>query len=181
MLEALTKFYDSSRRLNMVEVACGTGVSTRPLALTFKNSKIQAFDLSEDYVEHAREVRSFDNVAYKVAMGESLKGIKDESMDVWCSTFLFHELPKDIRLEVIKEAYRVLKPGGRIFILDSIQEHDRPDMKAVMDLFTINYHEPFYKNYVKNPLEDMLLGCDFISVESFHRSASKVAYGKKKK
>lgn len=179
MLEALAKFYKPNRRLKILEVACGTGVSTRPLALTFRKSKIQAFDLSPDYIDHANENQSFYNVTYKVSKGESLETVEDESIDVWCSTFLFHELPKKVRIEVIKEAHRVLKPGGRIFILDSIQEHDRPDLKPILDLFPQNFHEPFYKNYVINPIEDMITECGFKDVRSFNRASSKVAYGQK--
>jgi ubiquinone/menaquinone biosynthesis C-methylase UbiE len=179
MLEALSKFYKSNRRLKIIEVACGTGVSTRPLALTYKNSKIHAVDLSKDYIEFAKEDQDFENVKYSVSSGEDLKSVKDCSLDVWCSTYLFHELPKEVRKEVIQEAFRVLKPGGRIFILDSIQEHDRPELKPILDLFPQNFHEPFYKNYVLNPIEDMLSDCGFEGIESFNRASSKVAYGVK--
>ena len=180
MIEALKKFYKADKKYKIVEVACGTGVSTRPLALTFKDSKIQSFDLSSDYIAHAKQKNAYKNVEYKVSMGESLEAVKDGSMDIWCSTFLFHELPKDVRKKVIKEAYRVLKPGGRMFILDSIQEHDRPDLKPILDLFPQNFHEPFYKNYVMNPIEDMISEAGFTDVDSFYRASGKVAFGLKK-
>jgi len=179
MIEGLSKFYSKDEKLKVVEVACGTGVSTKPLALTYKNSMIDAFDLSKDYVDYASQKMPFDNVTYKESMGESLVGVADNTYDVWCSTFLFHELPKDARFKVIKEAYRVLKPGGRIFILDSVQEHDRPELKPLLDLFPKNYHEPFYKNYVKSPLENQYKEVGFNEINSFNRGSGKVIYGLK--
>lgn len=179
MVEAFKKFYSGSDKLKIVEVACGTGISTRPLALSFKDSLIKAFDISKDYVGYAKKNKPFPNVVYATSPGEDLKDVESGSVDAWCSTFLFHELPKDVRINVLKEAYRVLKPGGRVFVLDSIQEHDRPDLKPLLDEFPLNFHEPYYKNYVIHSLEDIFKDLKFNNVDSFHRSSSKVVYGTK--
>jgi ubiquinone/menaquinone biosynthesis C-methylase UbiE len=42
----------------------------------------------------------------------------------------------------------VLKPGGRLVILDSLQRGDRPDYDGLLELFPQNYHEPYYSSYV---------------------------------
>jgi hypothetical protein len=41
----------------------------------------------------------------------------------------------------------VLKPGGRLVLADSLQCGDEPDYEGLLDLFTQNYHEPYYAGY----------------------------------
>jgi SAM-dependent methyltransferase len=50
------------------------------------------------------------------------------------SVYLFHELPEEVRSEVVKEWYRVLKPGGKIFFVDSAQAGEVP-YDRVLEVF----------------------------------------------
>jgi len=62
------------------------------------------------------------------------------------SVYLFHELPEEVRSEVVKEWYRVLKPGGKIFFVDSAQAgevaYDRVlEVFFFCSLFLAHIHE----------------------------------------
>ena len=59
----------------------------------------------------------------------------DESQDAVTSMFLFHELPPKVRRIVIRECARVLKPGGRLVLVDSLQCGDQADYEGLLDLF----------------------------------------------
>ena len=55
--------------------------------------------------------------------------LPDESQDAVTSIFMFHELPPKVRRIVLSEFARVLKPGGRLVLVDSLQhgdEHAQP-------------------------------------------------------
>jgi hypothetical protein len=41
----------------------------------------------------------------------------------------------------------VLKPGGRLVLVDSLQRGDQADYEGLLDLFPQNYHEPYYRSY----------------------------------
>src|SRR5580704_4710269 len=71
----------------------------------------------------------------------------DASFDVVTSIFMFHELPPEVRRTVFGECVRVLKPGGRLVLVDSLQRGDEPDYEGLLDLFPQNYHEPYYASY----------------------------------
>jgi ubiquinone/menaquinone biosynthesis C-methylase UbiE len=63
-----------------------------------------------------------------------------------------HELPSDVRIEVLREMARVAKPDGLIVIVDSIQRGDHPDWDGLLDLFPHYFHEPYYAEYVNSSL-----------------------------
>ena len=74
--------------------------------------------------------------------------LPDNSQDAVTNVFLFHELPPKVRRITIRECARVLKPGGRLVILDSLQCGDRPGYDGLLELFPQNYHEPYYSSYI---------------------------------
>jgi hypothetical protein len=43
----------------------------------------------------------------------------------------------------------VLKPGGRLVLLDSLQRGDMPDYEGLLELFPQNFHEPYYASYLE--------------------------------
>ena len=74
--------------------------------------------------------------------------VPDESQDAVTCIFTFHELPPQVRRAVLRECARVLKPGGRLVLVDSLQRGDEPDYDGMLELFPQNYHEPYYASYL---------------------------------
>jgi hypothetical protein len=46
----------------------------------------------------------------------------------------------------------VLKPGGKLVNIDSLQTGDEPDYDAMLDWFPVAFHEPYYASYLKEDL-----------------------------
>ena len=44
---------------------------------------------------------------------------------------------------------RVLKAGGRLVLVDSLQHGDEPDYDGLLELFPQSFHEPYYLSYIK--------------------------------
>ena len=83
--------------------------------------------------------------------------------------YLFHELPPRTRRAVVDEISRVLKPGGTLILMDSLQTGDEPDYDGLLDFFPYGFHEPYYASYVREDL-DRLLGDGFV------RESARLAY-----
>jgi SAM-dependent methyltransferase len=87
-------------------------------------------------------------INFIVANGEAIP-LENESQDGVTSIFMFHELPPKVRRHVFREFARVLKPGGRLVVVDSLQMGDEPDYDGMLELFPQNYHEPYYGSYLR--------------------------------
>lgn len=143
--------------LRILDVGCGTGSSTRFLAQAFPDAKITAFDLSFPYLKKAqsRLPRYSRRIEYVQGTAEEMP-FKDGHFDAVVSTFLFHELPLDVRKKVLLEMKRVVKENGFFGVIDSQQKADRPELLWGLRQFPRDFHEPFYKNYLNHPMEELL-------------------------
>lgn len=165
--------------LKFLEIGAGTGRATKFVRLAFPKAKIVAVDLSSPYLKRAQsELKNFARHDFIEAGGEKLP-FKDESFDAVYSVFLFHELPMDVRKTVIKENLRVLKAGGFYGFVDSIQKGDWPSFDTSLERFPVEFHEPFYTNYVKHPMEELLTDAKLEAVSSENAFFSKCVTSRK--
>jgi ubiquinone/menaquinone biosynthesis C-methylase UbiE len=136
------------RRLRLADIGCGTGRFLDFVKQAWPRLPVTGIDLSDAYIKHARHhLRRWSRVATLVAKAESLP-LPDASQDAVTSIFMMHELPPKIRRETIGECARVLKPGGRLVIVDSLQRRDVPDYDGLLERFPQNYHEPYFESYL---------------------------------
>ena len=97
--------------------------------------------MSEAYVKFAKQhLKRFSQINLSVGNADALP-VADESQDALTSIFVFHELPPKVRRVVFRECARVLKPGGRLVLVNSLQRGDQPDYDVLLDLFPQSYHE----------------------------------------
>ena len=136
------------RRLRLLDVGCGTARFLDFVKQVWPRLPVLGVDLSEAYVAEAkRHLRRWCWLDLMVANGEAIP-VADESQDAVTSIFTFHELPPKVRRAVFGEFARVLKPGGRLVVVDSLQFGDEPDYDGMLELFPQNYHEPYYGSYI---------------------------------
>lgn len=136
------------RGLRLIDLGCGTGRFLDLLKQAWPRLPLLGLDLSEAYIQHARRhLRRWARIDLLVANAEAIPA-PDNSVDAVTSIFMVHELPPQVRRVVVKECARVLKPGGRLILLDSLQRGDEPAYDGLLERFPQNYHEPYYSSYV---------------------------------
>jgi ubiquinone/menaquinone biosynthesis C-methylase UbiE len=174
-----TSQFLSSGRGRLLDVGCGTGRTALQLACALPQLKITGIDLSPYYLDVAREnCMRHPNVSFLEANGEDLP-FRDEYFDVVTSTFVMHELPKNVRRDVLAEMRRVLRPGGILIVEDSLQQHDGPELQVFMDHFVREYHEPYYRDYIGDPLEAVFAEAGFGLERVEEHFVSKLVVGRK--
>lgn len=142
--------------LTFLEIGAGTGRATRFVRHAFPRAKIVAVDLSDPYLKQAeKSLTRFPRIDFVQADGAKLP-FREETFDAAYSIFLYHELPLAERQAVLSESKRVLKKGGFIGLVDSLQLGDKPSFDELLKGFPERYHEPFYRNYIANPMQKLL-------------------------
>lgn len=154
------------RSPKILDIACGTGRTLRQLRATFPHATLYGVDLSAAYLRKANQLLSQnpgDLPQLLQANAEALP-YQEGYFDAVTSVFMFHELPATARQNVIDDSYRVLAPGGTLTICDSIQLNDSAELSAMMDGFSATFHEPYYKDYVRDDLARRLESAGFSEV-----------------
>jgi len=129
----------------VLDAGCGVGGSSIFIA-TNKGSNVTGISLSERQVQQAKEHAKKKNMADLVQfqrMDYCQTNFPDASFDVvWgCESICY----ADSKKKFIKEAYRLLKPGGRLVVADGFatdkKNNDDPIIRKWLDGWQVNYLE----------------------------------------
>ena len=162
------------RRLRLIDIGCGTGRFLDFVKQAWPRLPAVGIDMSEAYIAEARRhLRHWCWVNLIVAKGEALP-VPDTSQDAVTSIFTFHELPPKVRRIVFHEIARVLKPGGRLVLVDSLQPGDEPDYDGMLELFPQSYHEPYYASYLEEDFAATAKACGLTHRRDVNAFVSKV-------
>ena len=104
----------------MLDVGCGTGVLTRLAAEAVGTSgKAIGIDPAPKMILTARKNASAErsSAEFRIAAIEDLP-FEDNSFDCVLSSLMLHHLPPDLKLLGLGEVKRVLRPGGRLVLVD---------------------------------------------------------------
>jgi len=166
--------------LKILDIACGTGPVLRMLAGSLPGARLYGCDLSPHYIAHARTaLADILPLSLVVENAEHLPFV-DGYFDAATCVYMFHELPPAVRTVVLLEAARVLKPGGLLVFGDSIQLADDPLIRRQLEHFPVQFHEPFFRQYLHDDLRARFNEAGFDVVEVTQHFITKVVAARKR-
>lgn len=104
-----------------LDVGCGTGSLTMAARRRVgAGGRVCGIDPSAQMIARARHkaARRKLTIDYQVGVIERLL-FPDHSFDVVLSSLMMHHLPDDLKRRGLAEIVRVLRPGGRLLVLDA--------------------------------------------------------------
>ncbi len=113
----LIQMMNPSNKKKLIDVACGTGdISKLYIEATKNDSSVMCVDSNLNMIKMCKEnLKKYKNIKWRVCNAEKLS-FKDNSFDFYTISFGLRNT-KDIN-KSLKEAYRVLKRGGRFLCLE---------------------------------------------------------------
>lgn len=134
----------------VLDVACGTGT----LAIAAKRQvgpggRVTGVDASAEMIGRARAKAERASLDLNFVKGTAQAlPFGDAQFDIVIGTLMLHHLSKPVRAEFVREAERVLKPGGRLLLIDfgkperrsnwlpRLHRHGHIDMHAIAALLS---------------------------------------------
>ncbi|MDD5463313.1 MAG: class I SAM-dependent methyltransferase [Methylococcales bacterium] len=133
--------------LNLLEIGCGTGITTAHLLAYRDRIEIVSVDNAPAMLAQARQ-----NLAEALNSGHLhliendalsyLQSIPDSSFDIVASAYALHNFLDGYRSRVLEEVLRVLKPGGLFingdrYAVDDAREHLKNTQEEVKGYFQV--------------------------------------------
>jgi ubiquinone/menaquinone biosynthesis C-methylase UbiE len=142
-----------------LDVGCGTGILLDQLVRLDRNIKLHGLDISEEMIVKAKE--KLGKRATLIVGSANKLPYKSNSFDyVTCCTSLHHHPSTK---NSMAEFYRVVKPGGKVLVLDLFV--DGVIRKLIYTWDNIVFHEKDTFVYTKKQMQSLFHSIGFRNIE----------------
>ena len=145
----------------ILDIACSIGQASTALKKINPDVEVTGLDVSLPLLRyaHSRAVDQRIDVTFQQALAEDMP-YEDGHFDAVLSYLLYHEVAEEKIEEIVKEVYRVLRPGGTFSIFDFPNNHGQTlpsSYRFLIDFDSRNNCEPYSVAFVH---------CDFMGILS---------------
>ncbi|MEH1916299.1 class I SAM-dependent methyltransferase [Nostoc sp.] len=147
---------------DILDLACGVGLSTFTIQEIYPHAKITGLDLSPYFlaVANYRAQKRQAKINWLHAQAEST-GLPDASFDLVSIFLMCHELPQSATRQILAEVRRVLRPGGYLAIMDMNPKSEVYKKMPAYILTLLKSTEPYLDEYFALDIEQAIVEAGF--------------------
>lgn len=151
------------------EPGCGGGSTLLAIHALHPEAELTGCDLSACLLQDAQRLAGRLNAPVRLIQRDAAQTREpDCSYDAVVTYALHHELPFGANLELFKEMFRLLKPGGDILISDPPPFRAvSPFQAVILDWDTEHREEPFFRETCSADWDEELRKIGFVDVQSY--------------
>ena len=152
----------------ILDLHCTVGLGSIALRRTFPNAAVSGLSFSPYYLAVARhhaEERGGDIHSWHHALPEAT-GLPAASFDLVSVFLLLHEMPQDTTRRILREARRLVRPGGALAVMEMNPVCSAYQNMSAPIMTLLRSTEPYLDHYFGLDLEQELLAAGFDSVSS---------------
>lgn len=117
-----------------VEIGCGLGRITRPLADRFH--QVIGVDIAPEMLRQARTMAGSPNIRYEIVGADQRLPLPDRAADLVIAWTVFRHVPKTVFARYLDESHRVLRPNGCLVFEAQVRETGTKTEPAPYDSLT---------------------------------------------
>jgi SAM-dependent methyltransferase len=156
----------------VLDLGCGTGEQTVAFKRAFPDAEVYGLDAAGPLLRfaHAWAENEALPIHFRQANAQAT-GYPDNRFDLIVSHILFHETSRQIMPKIMREAHRILAPGGVFLNLDvPYQPEVTPLARQITNHWqVINNGEPFWTGFSESDLPPLIEKAGFAPDKVFHR------------
>ncbi|MBE9098812.1 class I SAM-dependent methyltransferase [Vacuolonema iberomarrocanum] len=158
--ELLDHIYGQPRRI--LDLGCGTGSTTLLLKQAYPDAEVIGLDLSPYMLVAAEDKALAESLSIQWLHGNAEQvPFPDSSIDLIAISLLFHETPPSVTIAILREAFRLLSPGGEVLVLDGNQSA----LRSTTWLTSI-FEEPYIKDYADGSMDAWMGAAGFGAIRT---------------
>jgi len=147
--EFLKERFPKFKPRRILEIGCGPGMATIPVAQAYPRAEMHAIDLGAPQLRYAHaRAESLRSPVHFSQQDACHMDFPDAHFDLVYSIIVTHECPRPVLRSMLKEIHRVLKPGGIMLHDGYFDPPPQVPLEEVMNTwFARNANEPFSRGF----------------------------------
>lgn len=159
LLEILKSWNIDISDKTVVDYGCGAGRVTKFIAKVAKRTI--GTDISEKMIDRFRQrLGDTKNIELFVGSGKDLEPLKNDSVDIIYSLWVFQHIPERIVPQIIKDCHRVLKKGGLLIFQMALDKEHRAGVCEPLPACSLAH-------WTKDEVKEMCTDCKFTKYNEY--------------